>query len=194
MQIVQRWRYHWLKLQALVLLLANRQAAALRRFDAMRQCAPHDRYVLASCAHMLARCGDTASGVQMLRSLTALHPDDAVAWFNLAYLLQTQDDADPAEHAFRRALEVDESLDRAWYGLALLLIRSLRLDEAVAALERNTLLQPMSPYGWYQLARVQQARHQPDEALRIIRYLHGFEPKVAAQLERETGLYVRSQK
>ena len=31
---------------------------------------------------------------------------------------------------------------------------------------------------------------QPDEAVKIIRHLKGFEPKVAAQLERETGLLV----
>jgi hypothetical protein len=58
----------------------------------------------------------------------------------------------------------------------------------VAALERNTKLQPMSPYAWYQLARVQVDRAKPDEARKIIRHLKGFEPKVAAQLERETGL------
>ena len=61
------------------------------------------------------------------------------------------------------------------------------LDDAVAALERNTELQPMSPFGWYQLARVQMDRRRPDEARRIIRHLKGFEPKVAAQLEREVG-------
>jgi len=46
----------------------------------------------------------------------------------------------------------------------------------------------MSPYGWYQLARVHVDRQEPDEAAKIIRHLRGFEPKVAAQLERETGL------
>jgi Tfp pilus assembly protein PilF len=60
----------------------------------------------------------------------------------------------------------------------------------VAALKRNTQLQPMSPYGWYQLARVHVDRHEPEEARKIIRYLQRFEPKVAAQLERETGLAV----
>jgi hypothetical protein len=49
-------------------------------------------------------------------------------------------------------------------------------------------LQPMSPYGWYQLARVHVDRHETDEATKIIRHLRGFEPKVAAQLERETGI------
>jgi Tfp pilus assembly protein PilF len=80
------------------------------------------------------------------------------------------------------------ALDRAWYGLGLVLIRLRRFDEAVDALRKNTELQPMSPYGWYQLARVHVDRHEPDEAAKIIRHLKGFEPKVAAQLERETGL------
>ena len=75
-----------------------------------------------------------------------------------------------------------------WYGLALSLIRQRRFDEALIALRKNTELQPMSPYGWYQLARVHVDRQEPDEAAKIIRHLRKFEPKVAAQLERETGL------
>ena len=63
-----------------------------------------------------------------------------------------------------------------------------RYDEAIVALKKNTELQPMSPYGWYQLARVRFDRQEPEETRKIIRHLKGFEPKVAAQLERETGL------
>jgi tetratricopeptide (TPR) repeat protein len=95
---------------------------------------------------------------------------------------------DEALAAFRRATELSPKLDRAWYGMGLVLIRVQRHEEAIAALKRNTELQPMSPYGWYQLARVHVDRREPDEALKIIRHLKGFEPKVAAQLERETGL------
>ena len=46
----------------------------------------------------------------------------------------------------------------------------------------------MSPYAWYQMARVHVDLKQPEEALAVIQHLKGFEPKVAAQLERETGL------
>lgn len=109
-------------------------------------------------------------------------------WFNLAFLLEAGDRVEEAEAAFRRAVALDAKLDRAWYGLGLALIRQRRYGEAVEALKRNTELQPMSPYGWYQLARVHMDRHEPDEARRIIRHLRGFEPKIAAQLERETGL------
>jgi tetratricopeptide (TPR) repeat protein len=83
---------------------------------------------------------------------------------------------------------ISTRLDRAWYGLALCLIRLRRFDDAVVALRKNTELQPMSPYGWYQLARVHVDRQEPEEAAKIIRHLRKFEPKVAAQLERETGL------
>ena len=83
---------------------------------------------------------------------------------------------------------MDPQLDRAWYGLGLALIRQGRFDEATEALKRNTDLQPMSPYGWYQLAKVHMDRHEPDQARKIIQHLQGFEPKVAAQLEREIGL------
>ena len=82
----------------------------------------------------------------------------------------TIDDHEAAVAAFRRVLEISPDHDRALYGLGLSLISLKRLDEAVPVLERNTKLQPMSPYGWYQLGRVQ------------------FEPKVAAQLARDTGL------
>ena len=52
----------------------------------------------------------------------------------------------------------------------------------------NTRLQPFAPHGWYQLARLHVQRQANEEAIRIIDHLHGFEPRVAAQLERETGL------
>jgi cytochrome c-type biogenesis protein CcmH/NrfG len=80
----------------------------------------------------------------------------------------------------------------AWYGLGLVLIQQQRFEEAIKALKRNTQLQPMSPYAWYQLARVHMDRQEPEETVKIIRHLKGFEPKFAAQLERETGLEVKA--
>jgi tetratricopeptide (TPR) repeat protein len=111
-------------------------------------------------------------------------PDASARWFN-CFCSGTPRPGRVA--AFRRA-RPEPKLDRAWYGLGLVLIRLQRPVEAVAALKKNTELQPMSPYGWYQLARVQFDRQEPEETKKIIRHLKGFEPKVAAQLERETGL------
>jgi tetratricopeptide (TPR) repeat protein len=150
---------------------------------------PDDAYALASRAHVRAQAGRRSQAIADQQRLVAVHPERSAAdWFNLAFLLEEAERYDEAEPAFRRATELDPQLDRAWYGLGLVLIRLGRHDDAVAALERNTKLQPMSPYGWYQLARVQIERAQPDEARKIIRHLKGFEPKVAEQLVRETGL------
>jgi tetratricopeptide (TPR) repeat protein len=183
------WPYLRLKLNAIVLLAVGGRNAAISRFDAMLGRWPNDAYALASRAHLLAERGDTELALADAERLVELHPDRRAAdWFNLAFLRDSLGRHAAAETAFRRALELDPKLDRAWYGLALTLIRQGRLDDAVAALKRNTELQPLSPFGWYQLARVHVNRSEPDKARRIIGHLKSFEPKVAAQLERETGL------
>lgn len=177
------------KLRAMALLVIGRDAAAERVYDAMLAQWPNDAYALASRAHLRAKRGARGEAIADAQALVAAHPTRSAAdWFNLAFLLEEAQRLEEAEAAFRRAVVLDPKLDRAWYGLGVVLIQLQRFDEAVLALKRNTELQPMSPYGWYQLARVHMDRHHPDEARKIIAHLKGFEPKVAAQLERETGL------
>ena len=191
MPLSERIAYAALKVRAIVLLVLGRSAAADEVFTQMLRRWPDDAYARASRAHGRAQAGRLHDAIADAGHLVATHPSRSAGdWFNLAYLLEKDDRLDEAEASFRRAVELDPKLDRAWYGLGLVLVRLARLDDAVVALKRNTELQPMSPYGWYQLARVQLNRHQPDETLKIIRHLQGFEPKVAAQLERETGLVV----
>jgi tetratricopeptide (TPR) repeat protein len=177
------------KLQAMAWLVVGRTDSALAVFDRMQRQWPRDAYVLASRAHLHAQAGRRTLAIADARALVTAHPKlAAYHWFNLAFLLEADDRPAEAEPAFRHAVELDPKLDRAWYGLGLTLARLGRADEAVAALKRNTELQPMSPYGWTQLVRLHIKRAEPDEARKIIRHLKGFEPQVAAQLERETGL------
>jgi len=185
------WAYAWLKLRAMALLVVGGRRAAEAAFDAILDRWPDDAYALASRSHLRAQDGRTELARADAERLVAMHPDRSAAdWFNLGFLRDALGRPETAEQAFRRALALDPKLDRAWYGLALTLIRQRRLDDAVAALKRNTELQPMSPFGWYQLARVHVDRSEPEKARRIIAHLKKFEPKVAAQLERETGLAV----
>jgi tetratricopeptide (TPR) repeat protein len=178
-----------LKLRAVALLLIGQSEAAVRVFDEMLERWPDDAYALASRSHLRAQAGQREEAIADAERLVRVHPRRSAAdWFNLGFLLEEASRLDDAEAAFRRAIELDDKLDRAWYGLGLVLIRQQRLDEAARALKRNTELQPMSPYGWYQLARVHVDRHDTQAAQKIIRHLQGFEPKVAAQLQRETGL------
>ncbi len=178
----------WCKLRAIALLVFGRQQAALDLFNSMLERWPRDAYALASRAHMLAQRGQLDAALADSQILTQLRADHASTWFNHGFMLELAGRWDEALFAFRRATELGPQLDRAWYGLGLVLIRLKRYDEALEALKRNTELQPMSPHGWYQLARVHMDRHDPEAAVKVIRHLKGFEPKVAAQLMRETGL------
>jgi len=180
--------FNWLKAMARLALLLGRREDALRQFEAINAVDPRNVYALASRAQVEDQLGHAARAIELQRLLTRTVPDQAHAWFNLGFMLEKADQLEEAQTAFREATRLSPALDRAWYGLGLVLIRLRRFDEAVDALRKNTELQPMSPYGWYQLARVHVDRHEPDEAAKIIRHLKGFEPKVAAQLERETGL------
>lgn len=184
-------RFDWwtLKLRAVGLLLLGRRQAAETVFSEMLARWPDDPYVLSSRSHLRSELDRRDDAIADATRLVQAHPERSAGdWFNLGYLLEAAGRVEESEGAFRRALALDDKLDRAWYGLGLALIRQHRFDDAVAALKRNTELQPMSPYGWYQLARVHFDRQDPEAARKIIRHLQGFEPKVAAQLQRETGL------
>jgi Flp pilus assembly protein TadD len=186
--MTRRLRYLGFKWRVVALLMFGRRGQALRLLRAMQSEFPGDAYALASIAHLQSQDGDTRGALITMEQLLAVQAQDGSHWFNYGFLLEAAERYEQAEAAFRRAVELRPGLDRAWYGLGLVLIRLGRLDEAADALKRNTQLQPMSPFGWYQLARVHVDRREPEEAVRIIRHLRNFEPKVAAQLERETGL------
>ncbi len=185
---MNRLSYLWMKLSAMTWLVFAQRARALQVFNAMLARWPGDAYALGSRAHLRVELGQHAQALADQQALTDSHPAVGAHWFNLGFMLEEAGRYEEALAAFQRCTELSPQLDRAWYGQGLVLIRLQRYDEAVVALKRNTELQPMSPYGWYQLARVHLDRKEPDEAAKIIRHLKGFEPKVAAQLERETGL------
>ncbi len=177
-----------------------RQVAAwaqmFRRTDAAIDCwervlalQPEQPHALASIAHLSALRGDRARAIALLQRSAALAPQ-AATWFNLAYLLQETERHEEALAAFDRAIALDAKLDRAWYGKALSLIKLGRVADAIPLLKRNVELQPMSPYGWYQLAHAYQRLGQREQVAKTIRRLAAFEPKVARQLEDETGVSV----
>jgi len=181
----------WNQMAAWSLLFRQRERA-LDFYRRMLAQDPNDARALASIGFQQAQAGENRAALATFDRVVALVPDNAEYHFNRGYLLQQLNDHDAAMRALRRALECNADHDRALYGLALSLIACRRLDEAVAPLKRNTKLQPMSPYGWYQLARVQFDLGRRDETQKILDHLMKFEPKVARQLERETGLKAKS--
>lgn len=177
-------RYAFLKLKARTLLIFAQPQPALEVFERMLQLWPYDSYALASCAHLSAANRDFPSAIARLQTLAQTTPD-AAAWFNLAYVLQQAGLQGDAEAAFRQAVAKDERMDRAWYGLGLALMHRRQFDEAASAFRKATVLQPMSPHPWYRLAEVCIAMGQGEEARCVLLHLRQFEPKVAAQLDRQ---------
>jgi len=178
--------------RAKALLFLGMREAAKGVFLEMAKRWPDDVLALNSLAYDAIQTRHPAIALDYYARVLKLQPQVSNAHFNHAFVAEELGHTDVAELGFRAALQIEEKMDRAWYGLGLVLVRQGRLDEALDALKRNTKLQPMNPFGWYQMARVHIDLQQPEEARAVILHLKGFEPKVAAQLERETGLKVPS--
>ena len=76
------------------------------------------------------RNGDADMAIALYRKATALKPDFAEAWNNLANLLGVMMRFTEALEAFDRALLIDPSYGRAMKGRAVTLMNLFRYDEA----------------------------------------------------------------
>jgi tetratricopeptide (TPR) repeat protein len=179
-------RWYWNHVAAWCVLFRRRDVA-LEYYERMLAQDPRDVLALSTVGFQYAQLGRKREALATFDRLVAIAPGNAEAQFNRGFLLQETGDHLAAMAAFRAALAANPDHDRAHYGLALSLIATGRPQEAIAPLVRNTELQPMSPYGWYQLARVHHELGHRGETQRILDHVAKFEPKIARQLERETG-------
>lgn len=185
-----RAKLFFLRLKARVLLVFGFREAARLVFEEILALLPSDLHAINSLGFHALQADDLHTALRFFEQSVGLAPASSSTQFNHGFVLEALGRSAQAEQAFRNAVRLDEKMDRAWYGLGLALVRQRRFSEAIEAFKRNTALQAMSPFAWYQMARVYMAMNQPEEALQVMRHLSGFEPKVAAQLERETGLRV----
>jgi tetratricopeptide (TPR) repeat protein len=190
MNFLERFAMSW---KAKLFLFIGKRDLAAGVFEQMLAKDANNVYALNSLGYDALLKKHFVLSHQYFEKVLSLKPDLSASHFNVAFVASELDRLPEAETHFRAALAIEEKMDRAWYGLGLLLIRQRRFGEAITALKRNTQLQPMSPFGWYQMARVHMELAQPDEAQKILRHLNGFEPKVAKQLARETGLMLDGQ-
>lgn len=168
--------------------LLRRRELELEYWERVRALRPRDAGAVAAVATRRAARGDRQGAIAVLEQSIDIDPTKAHVWFNLGFLKQELDEHDAALHAFDRALALDEKLDRAWYGKALSLIKRDCVEDAVPALKKVVELQPFSPYGYYQLAHAYRRLGKTERVVATIRRLSKFEPKIALQLERETGV------
>jgi len=145
----------------------------------------HDAAALAALAYSRARSGQPKAALRWQRRCLVQRPQCAQAHFNLGFLLEQLQQDEAAQPAFERATELAPQLDLAWFGLARCLERQGRLEAALQAYQRNAALQPWSPHAHAAMARLQQRLGRPEQAQALIAHLRGFEPRVAAALQRE---------
>lgn len=184
--VVNAWYYRQMALWA---GLFRKSELELEYWERVRALRPRDTGTLAAIANRRAAQGDRHGAIAVLEHSVQVDPGVAHAWFNLGFLRQELGEHEAACEAFERAVALDPKLDRAWYGKGLSLVKLGRVDDAVVALKKVVELQPMSPYGFYQLAHAYHRLGQADRVVAIVRRLSKFEPKVALQLERETGVH-----
>ena len=175
----------WLHYQAKTALFFAKHDRARELYQSLVNQFPADVHARACLGNLAAKAGDMTDAMAQFEALIALRPQDADALFNMGYLHEQQQHFGTAQTYFEQAVAANPNHDRAWYGLGLARIRSGQLNSALEALKENTRLQPMSPYGWYQLAMTHHHLGESSEAGRILKHLKNFEPKFAAQLERD---------
>lgn len=111
-----------LRTQVFVYVLLGLRDQAIAYLRQMRAVRPDDFFVLTTLAHFLGQrdegqaAPNRAEAITLLRQALGLQPNSAALHFNLAFLLEAQGQLPDAEAAFRRAVAIDEKLDRAWYG------------------------------------------------------------------------------
>lgn len=180
---------HW---QARMAVMLGQTEMALSVWDRLIEDFGPTPQWLGCRAHLLAQLGRTAPALRDYAWLCGQPLAQACDWFNRGFLLEQTGQHQQACECFETAVKLDPQLDRAWYGLGLCRVRLGQLEQAFDALTRNTQLQPMSPHGWVQLARIHEQRQEPEKVQKIILHLQGFEPKVAAELMRETGISLKT--
>lgn len=185
MKFLNRWFYLLVAYWAIILKKHDIAADYMVLAAALK---PKDPRLLTTAASCMNAGGRNAEAESLLRRAVEISPDYAAAWFNLGFLIQKRQDHNEAVACFEQAIRQDEKLDRAHYGRALSLMALGRHEEAKAALERTIDLQPMSPYGYYQLASLHHKLGDEKACIKLVRKLHKFEPQLAVQLQRETGV------
>ncbi|MDP3614190.1 MAG: pilus assembly protein PilF, partial [Rubrivivax sp.] len=89
---MERFEYLWLKLQAIVLLVLGRNAAALAVFDRMVARWSDDVYALASRAHLQTQANRLTEALADSSRLVVLRADHAATWFNHGFMLEAAGD------------------------------------------------------------------------------------------------------
>ncbi len=182
-------RWYWDKIATWAVVL-KKPEIAFDYWQKMLESEPDDTRVLAMVAHQKALENKDSEAIAMYEKVLALNPTDVGSSFNYAFLVQKTGAHDKAIRAFKQTLDLNPKLDRAWFGQGLSHVANDDHEAAIECFKKTNKLQPMSPHGYYELAKALHRTNNLDACEKTMRKVKAFDPKVAAQLEDETGIRI----
>jgi protein O-GlcNAc transferase len=136
--------------------------------------APPDVPALLKTASEALDRKDLPTAVQALKTIVVAQPENAAAWFNLAYAFSGLHQDEDAVQAYEKTLKLQPELFEAHLNLGILFMQMQRVQESVEHLEKAVALKPEHPrahlYDGRALAAAGQAEaaeKQFQEALRL---------------------------
>lgn len=162
-------------------------ARALELIELTLKLDPRHQRAWTFAGFLNAQQGRPEAALDAFRRAVALRPGDADSTFNLAFTLQRLGRHPEALEQFERATRSNPFLDRAWYGAGISLDKLGRYEEAAARFAEAGRLQPMNPYAGYHRAAMCFKLGRKDQVNAEYERVKGFDPKVAAQMERDFG-------
>ncbi len=113
----------------------------------------------------------------------ALNPYDAVAHYQVAQILEVQQQPKAAARRLERALELDADFPEAITALARYRSRAGEHDAAIALLERAVELQPASESSWYALMVAYRNASRRDDAMAAKRKLDALQSSEGGEFQ-----------
>jgi len=155
---------------AISLYSARQYADAAKAFGEVGDGVYRDPRMTYAWAYSLARTNDPKKTIEVLSKLTA-QPLPKEMWMTAGDLYTQVDDYEDALRCFRKAIELDPTMDRAHHFAGVALIRLGRPSEAIAELEAELKLAPNDPDTQYDLAYALLHTSEKDQPMAILEKL-----------------------
>src|SRR5580704_12129239 len=163
-------------------LAAHRRGARVEAASLYRrvlEVAPTNNVACTNLAVLATAAGDFDEAEAMFRRVVELKPD-AVAHYNLGFILQERGKLDAAIEVYRRALALRPDMPQAHTNLGVALQHQGKLDDAVAAFRQAIARNPKYVDAHFNLGAVLRLQGHADEAAAAYRRVIALEPSHAA--------------
>ena len=160
---------------AIALYSSRKYAEAAKAFDQVGDGVYRDPRMAYAWAFSLVRTNDPRKTIEVLNKLTA-RPLPKEMWMATGDLYEQVDDQEDALRCFRKASELDPTMERAHHFAGVALIRLGRPSEAIPEFQAELKLDPNDPDTQYNLAYALLETSQKDQAMALLQTLIAAHP------------------